>query len=534
MRTRTALALAGVLALLVILPVAAIVGLGIAGGAQGGSVSAESATGQGLQLIPAGGPPGTEITIYGRGWNPRQRVRLSLELATGQPDPATELAIGLGEIVTSRSGDFETVVALPALAIRPEQERAFIGAGYADGGDRVVAGFLIEPPANQLDVAVTAGDRIGAGADVLVSDAFGRELARGQADRDGIASFTGLPPGPVEVKALALDHRPLSASAQLGLEGLVTVRMRLGDPDPLRLVIPDPDNTRRFALASIEIDRRSGLVADRQLVSDPDDRRRRPVAFVYQIPRAGFEQPALAAINTASRQISNYFYFNSGFVLYLGTDGAREYVFAHDNAFRRRRVLFVYDPAANRLVHEIELDSRDLSPLLDPSGSHVYVLNWWSRTLQVFDTADQMSVRTIEGLPEYISATTLDPATGTLWMSSALNDSLTPLDLDSGAVGEPVPFAADLITLTFDPSRNRIYGVNYKYPSVAMIDVGTGQVRFADISSFAMWIWPDAEGQLLFVGTDSGKGLQVLDKDTLETVQLHRFVPELEPVPGDG
>ena len=534
MRTRTAVALAGILALLVVLPVGVIVGLGIAGGAQGGSVSAVSATGQGLQLIPAGGPPGTEITVFGRGWNPRQRVRLSLELDTAQPDPQADLAIGLGEIVTSRSGEFETVVALPAMAIRPEQERAFIGAGYAEGGGRVVAGFLIEPPANQLDVAITVGEGAGTGADVLVSDAFGRELARGRTDGDGLASFIGLPPGPVQVQALALDHRPLSASAQMGLEGLVTVRMRLGDPDPLRLVIPDPNNPRRFVLSSIEIDRRTGLVADRQSVSDADDRRRRPVGFVYQIPQAGFEQPALAAINAASLQISNYFYFNSGFVLYLGTDGSREYVFAHDNAFQRRRVLFVYDPAAGRLVHEIELDTRDLAPLLDPGGSHVYVFNWWSRTLQVFDTADQMSVRTIEGLPEYISATTLDPASGTLWMSSALNDRMTPLDLASGTVGEPVRFAPDLITLIFDPSRNRIYGVNYKYPSVAMIDLDTGRVRFADINSPAMWIWPDAEGELLFAATDYGKGLQVLDKDTLETVQLHHFVRDSDPVAGDG
>ena len=277
MRTRTAVILAGVLALLVVLPVVAIVGLGIAGGAQGGSISAVSASGQGLRLIPAGGPPGTEITVFGRGWNPRQRVRLSLELATGQPDPQAGPAIGLGEIVTSRSGEFEAVVALPAVAVQPEQERAFIGAGYADGGGRVVAGFLIEPPANRLDVAISAGGRTGAGTEVQVSDGFGRELARGRTDGNGVISFTGLPPGPVEVRALALDHQPLSASARLGQEGLLTVRMQLGDPDPLRLLIPDPDNARRFVLASIEIDRRSGLVADRQLVADPDDRRRWPV-----------------------------------------------------------------------------------------------------------------------------------------------------------------------------------------------------------------------------------------------------------------
>ena len=96
------------------------------------------------------------------------------------------------------------------------------------------------------------------------------------------------------------------------------------------------------------------------------------------------------------------------------------------------------------------------------------------------------------------------------------------------------PGAPDLITLTYDPSRNRIYGVNYKNPSVAMIDLDTGRVRFADINSPAMWIWPDSEGQLLFAATDFGKGLQVLDKDTLETVQLHHFVPEPEPDPDEG
>ena len=533
MRTRTAVSLAGVLALLVILPIAAIVGLGVFGAAQGGSISAISPTGQGLQLIPAGGPPGTQITVFGRGWNPRQRVRLSLELAGESPGPGAGLAIGLGEIVTSRAGDFETVVALPAMALGTQQERAFIGARYADGGGRVVAGFRIEPPSNRLDVAVTTGERIGSGAQVRVSDAFGREIARGPVGADGIASFTGLPPGPIRVMALALDHRPLSATARMGLEGLVTVRLGMGEPDPLRLVIPDPDNTRRFALSSIEIDRRSGLVAERQVVIDPNDRRRRPVAFVYQLPDAGFEQPALDAVSAASREISNYFYFNSGFVMYMGTDGTHEYVFAHDNAFRRRRVLFVYDPAAEQLVSEIELDVSDLSPLMAPGGSHIYVLNWRTRSLQVFDTADGWSVRTIEGLPEYISATTLDPAAGTLWMSSALHDRLTPLDLASGTIGDPVPFAKDLITLTFDPSRNRIYGVNYKNPSISMIDLDSGQVRFADLSSPAMWVWPDSEGQLFFAATDFGKALQVLDKDTLETIQLHRFVPEQDSVPPD-
>ncbi len=530
MRTQAAVTLAGALALLVFLPVAVIVGLGIFGGAQGGSISAVSATGQRLQLIPAGGPPGTEITVFGRGWNPRQRVQLSLELAAAQTDSDTDLAIGLGEIVTSRSGEFETIVALPPMALRPDLEQVFIGARYADGAGRVVAGFAVESPTNHLAVAVTAGGRPGSGVEVTVSDAFGRELARAVAGADGVVNFTGLPPGRVHLQALALDHRPLDASAQMGLEGSVSVRMQLAEPDPLRLVIADPDNPRRFTLASIEVDRRSGLVVERQLVVDPDDRRRRPVAFAYQLPQSGFDQPALRAINVASRQISNYFYFNSGIVLYLGTDGAHEFVFAHDNAFRRRRVLFVYDPATDALVREIELDERDLSPLMDPDGSRIYVLNWQSRTLQIFDTANQLAVRTIRGLPQFISASTLDPDTGTLWMTSALSNQLTPLDLSSGAVGEPVPFASDLITLTYDASRNRIYGVNYKYPSIAMIDLDSGQVRFAEIESPAMWIWPDAQGHLLFAATDFGKGLQILDKDSLQTVLSHHFVPSRDPI----
>ena len=518
------------LALLVLVPVAAIVGLGVFGGAQGGSSSAISATGLGLRLIPAGGPPGTEITVYGRGWSPRQNVQLSLELEDALPGSEAGLSVGLGQIVTSRSGEFEAVVTLPPIALRPDMDHVLIGARNADGPGRVVTSFLIQPPTNRLEVAVSTGDLPGTGVEVIVRDGFGREVASAIAGSDGVASFSGLPPGPVHLQALAVDHRPLEATARMGLDGMVSVQMRLAAPDPLRLVIPDPDNPRRLTLASIEIDRRSGLVADRQLAVDPNDRRRRPVAVVYQLPQPGFDQPALQAVNAASRQINNYFYFNSGFVLYLGSDGTREYVFAHDNAFRRRRVLFVYDPVAGLLVDEIELGGRELAPLIEPDGSRIYVFNWHSRTLRIFDTGNGLAERTITGLPEFITATTLDPESGTLWMTSALKDDLTPLDLESGTVGDPIPFASDLITLTYDVSRNRIYGVNYKHPTIAMIDLASGQVRFAEIESPAMWIWPDSQGHLLFAATDFGKGLQVLDKDSLRTVLKHHFVPDREPV----
>ncbi len=534
MRTRIALTLAGALAVLVMVPVAVIVGLGVAGEAQGGSVSKVSATGQTLQLIPAGGPPGSEITVYGRGWSPRRNVQLSLQAAPGQFDPRPGLTINLGEIVTSRTGQFESVVTLPAMALRPDQQIAHVGAQYSDGGGSVVVGFLIEPPSNRLDVEVTAGDRAASGVQVLVSDGFGREVTRGPVGANGVVTFTGLPPGRVQIKAQAIDYRSLIASAQMELEGLVTVRMRFGAPAALRLVIPDPDNPRRFARSSIEIDRRSGLVVDREFAFDPDDRRRRPVAFVYQLPQTGFEQPALNAIDLASRQISNYFYFNSGFVLYLGSNGAQDYVFAHDNAFQRRRVIFVYDRAEDKLVQSIELNGQDLAPLVEPDGSRIYVLNWPLRTLKVYDTTADFALRTITGLPEYISATTLDPSTGTLWMTSALSDYLIPLNLDSGAIGEPLPFARDLITLTFDSSRNRIYGVNYRQPEIAMVDLDSGRVRFAEIKGQAMWVWPDVEGQLLFASINFGKSLQILDKDTLETVQLHDFVPDQDPDSTDG
>jgi hypothetical protein len=525
LRTRTAVTLAGALALLVVLPVAVIVGLGIAGGSQGGSVSTVSASGEQIRLIPAGGPPGTEISVYGLGWSPRRKVRLSLQLGADQLDPQAGPVISLGELVTSRTGEFESLVTLPAMALGPNQQRVLLGARYSDGGAAVETWFLVEPPANRLEIAVAAGDQPASGAQVAVSDAFGRELARALTGADGVANFPGLPPGRVRINARAPDYRPLAASAQMESEGIVTVRMRFGEPAILRLVIPDPDNPRRFTRSSIEIDRRSGLVVDREFAFDPADGRRRPVAFVYQLPQSGFEQPALAAVSLASRQISNYFYFNSGFVLYLGSNGVQDYVFAHDNAFQRRRVVFVYDRTKDEMVRSIELTGQDLAPLVEPDGSRIYVFNWQLRKLQIYDTTADFALRTITGLPEYISATTLDPATGTLWMTSALRDDLTPLDLDSGTVGDSLPFASDLITLTFDSSRNRIYGVSYKQPEIVMVDLDSGQVRFAEIKGQAMWVWPDVEGQLLFAAIDFGKSLQILDKDTLETVQLHEFVP---------
>ncbi len=523
MRARWALLASLLLGLAILVPVLLVVGLGAFGAAKGGSISAVSPQGSSLQLIPAAGPPGTQVSIYGRGWTPRQSVRLDLQVPKTGAQSQDGLSVGLGQVLTSRSGDFNLSVTLPTMALPAGPATVNIVAAHADGNSRLAAEFQIERAANLLGVEVVYQGRRQPGVRVDLHNSFGEAIDSALTGADGTVQFAGIPPGTVRIRGLALDHDPVQASARITSDSEDRIRLELREPVPSRLVIPDPDNPRRFALSSIEIDRRSGLVTARQQLADPDDRRRRPVAFIYQLPAAGFGQPELSAINAISWQLPNYYYFNSGFVLYLGNNGTEDFVFAHDNAFQRRRVLYVYDRSSESIAREIVLGPSELTPVVNPAGTQIYVLDWEARTVKIYDPAGDFAVRTISNLPELISAFTLDTRANTLWMSSALTNRLTPLHLQEGLVGDPITFARDLIVMSFDPDRRRIYGVNYKQPEIAMIDLDSGQVRFAQIQSPALWIWPDPEGSLLFAAVDLGKSLQVLDKDSLETVAVHAF-----------
>ncbi len=525
MRARLALIITTLLGAAVLVPVAVIVALGVYGAAQGGGASAVSDQGSSIQLIPASGAPGTQISIHGRDWAPRSLIHLDVEVARDRIGSESVLTFGLAEVVTSRSGGFEIDVVMPAVAVRDGASQVAIAASLADGKERAAAPFGILLPTNSLEVSVVRNGQPLAGAKIEVADNFGQMLAATDSDRLGRGSFEGLPTGPATVTVVALGNRPIKNQLRMPLDGQVDLRFDLGESNPRRLKIPDPANASLFQLTPITIDRLSGLVMDRQFDPDQSSRRRRPVVIVYQVPDS---EPGISAIEVVLRQLPNYFYFNSGVVLHIGSNDQSDFIFAQDNAFQRRRVLWAYDRSAGRLTEVLELDRRELTPLASPDGRHIYVLNWERQTLSVYDTVNGFAERTITGLPQWISAITLDPARGTIWMSSALTDVLIPLDLETDQVGDPVRFSADLIALTFDPSRRRIYGINYKRPELAMINLADGQVRFAPIANGAMWLWPDQEGDLLFAGVELGKSVQVLDKDSMAIVALHQFI---EPDP---
>ena len=128
MRLRVSLIIAGGLALLLLIPVAAIVALGVYGSGQGGQARGETATGATITILPATGQPGTQVTVSGEGWQPREPIDLLLVVEKPGRDP---LNLTLGSVLASRSGEFDISLVIPPLAFDGADARAEIQANGA-------------------------------------------------------------------------------------------------------------------------------------------------------------------------------------------------------------------------------------------------------------------------------------------------------------------------------------------------------------------------------------------------------------------
>ena len=198
MRLRVSLIIAGGLALLLLIPVAAIVALGVYGGAQGGQARGETETGAAITILPATGQPGTQVTVNGEGWHPREPIDLHLVVEKPERPP---LDLAVGSVQASRNGDFEISLVIPPLAFDGPDARAEIRAnGAAEGFEQVsglaTAEFDVEPYPTRIAVRVSdgTGTEIN-GARISVNDRFGRTATTVATDGTGVATIEGLSPG---------------------------------------------------------------------------------------------------------------------------------------------------------------------------------------------------------------------------------------------------------------------------------------------------------------------------------------------------
>lgn len=211
MSTSRALTIAAIAGTVLLIPVLVILALGLYGSSITGDFPLADDHGPDLQIEPASGAAGSDITIRGVDWVPRTLVRVEMIVAAGRPSLTADgqidttrtssPAVYVGEVITSRAGTFTVETQLPAtLPLTAQSTISFRAEASYRGGE--FAG------ASATDFDLTAGP--GAIEVTVVEEASGQPVTDGFVDllglrgdllailplaADGTAAFTGLAPG---------------------------------------------------------------------------------------------------------------------------------------------------------------------------------------------------------------------------------------------------------------------------------------------------------------------------------------------------
>ena len=139
MKVRPIVFVSGVLGLVVLIPVLAVIALGFYGASIGGQSSAVAVSGAELRVMPAGGPPGSTVTVTGQNWKPREEIAIYLGIPGDRGTEARR--IRLLALTASRSGRFEVEVVMPSAVFTAMMKLATVEAESIGGesGPEVVS-----------------------------------------------------------------------------------------------------------------------------------------------------------------------------------------------------------------------------------------------------------------------------------------------------------------------------------------------------------------------------------------------------------
>ena len=157
MNAKLALAVTAALAVLILIPVLAVVGLGVYGSALGGSTRVTGSSGAELTLQPARGPSGSVVTIRGSNWPERKNVSLFLR-RPAVTDAGAQLRLRLAKVLTSRSGTFQIESVVPSALVGADTNEIFIeGLSEVDGrGASADVRFEVLPHPGSIKVSVVS------------------------------------------------------------------------------------------------------------------------------------------------------------------------------------------------------------------------------------------------------------------------------------------------------------------------------------------------------------------------------------------
>lgn len=530
MRLRVSLIIAGGLALLLLIPVAAIVALGVYGSGQGGQARGETATGATITILPATGQPGTQVTVSGEGWQPREPIDLLLVVEKPDRDP---LNLTLGSVLASRSGEFDISLVIPPLAFDGADARAEIQANGAaeeleQASGLATAEFEVEPYPTRI--AVRVSDDTGAeinGARISVNDRFGRTATTVATDGTGVATIEGLSPGYRDLTIRALGYFPTRLSMTIpesSPDAPAPIDVQLTASSGQRLVLPHPDSPGGGLLTYVEFDPIAGIAAPFTPTTTLSD------GWITDVPNPGFRiffqlptrvpRPSeLDVVLAVANRIKGFQNTQPARVVYVGRNDRAGIVFATDDSYWRTQSLYLIDRDDGSLIRRVPFGPEELDPMISPDGSRVYVVDWFMREIDVIDARTGWRLDQLTGLPRFTRAAILNPTGQKMYLVSALDNELRVYDLLTGIVTRTFVKLDGVTTLWLDPEGRHLYGASYFSSVVTRVDMqNPGIVELAPLPEPVEWIWSAPGSELLLLGSRGGQSVQVLRTESLEFV----------------
>ncbi|MCY3800519.1 MAG: carboxypeptidase-like regulatory domain-containing protein [Chloroflexi bacterium] len=546
MRTRIVVIVSAALAVLILIPVVAVVGLGAYGSSLGGSTTSVGTRGAELKLIPAHGLPGSIVRIEGRNWPARAQISLSLSRPSSV-EGAVPLEMRLARLQASRNGTFRLETIIPAALVNPDTRGFLITSQAWDRNDapisNVSAGFEIEPYPNSVIVQIVDAESGAPLADsvLTISDSFDRVVTNGTTGSDGSAVFPSLAPGPLKVKVQRLGYREAKGELTVRDEGESRHQVSLAPAPIRRLYVPAAMSVDGVTAKFVGIDRWTGLTFEHEVPIPPN--RNLPmisedgqVYFGYLLP-VGNDGSAAAEIDTPpqffalGRALRSASYDVEGYpstvsVRYVGEIDRghviASYAISGLVSFLSR--ILIVDPQSNEIVLNRLISSSEI-PVL-PAGQHlVHLVHRFSGRMRTLDLSTGKMERHAERAPAPVIQA-IAPVSGesdTFLLTA--EGTLHAFNLADRSVGPTLSTYPGTTRLVRD-AEGKLYLLNpFRAEIVVLDETGSRWLTSVQLPSRSTWAWIDPEGPFMFAGAYSNGTLtmHVIEKDTLTYRNTHTF-----------
>ena len=541
MKFRIAIAVAVVPAVLVLVPVAAIIALGAYGSTIGGTVRSTSKSGAEINLSPSEGLPGSPVRIEGRKWPPRSEVAIFAH-RSGKPGDSQRFSIA--RAISSRNGTFALEFVIPTGLAVGKSSQLFIEAESSGPGKSSVetsaVAFELLPFQNELTVKVidSSSSRPLSGVRVEITNFLGATDTRGVTDPTGTIRFDGLSPGIVTVDAGMLDYRRNRIKVAVPDSGNASTVVELA-PDPAkRLYFPVADPLDDGQIRVAGLDRASALRSDSDVnvpVTSPDIPASRLITNLSffipvnvesraDLPAQGLPDRLQAIFNYLSEQHRIRFYRRSSsgpLAWYIGTSSQGEILLVvEDPNSVIRFELRAIDPltGGSRLLRN-DISIHDVMPTASLDGDRYFFANRFRKRIEVVDIESGQAVTTIHDVPSHIVRAASNPS-GTRVYLLAFDGGVFVVDVEAGSVEGPIAEVPGATWLASDKTGRRLFLVGPGLEALVVVDLDRAQsIHMAPLDRAAYWVWTDPVGPFIFMGQSRGSEITVVDAETLKVIE---------------